>query len=390
MLRALVLLGSLFAAGRLAAECSGWSGFAAPVRHASSATQTVLVRDLNADGAPEVLASGNHVEQRGAISVFANRGDGTFAPELMVSTRPGEKLEDAADLDRDGITDLVVSNYWENGIAAFRGKGALAFDFEVPYATATHGGPTLIADYDRDGIPDLVSLSFGSGNLVRVHVFRGNGDGAFAPRVAFDTSLVNGASLSSRAINGALELLVSEHSRQLGLIRLEGGGIAVSRIPAGPEFDVSSTFADVNGDGIADIIDAAESSGPVGAGARELIFVSLGNTDGTFRERKQIAAPARVALPAMLRVADFDRDGRADLVVSDFQQTSLYVFRGDGAGNFNESVAIDAGGPVNAFAAGDVNRDGSPDLVAANDDGTIAVIINRGACARPRRRAVKH
>ena len=54
-----------------------------------------------------------------------------------------------------------------------------------------------------------------------------------------------------------------------------------------------------------------------------------------------------MAFPIKVRAADLDGDGRTDLVVSDFRATSLYYFRGDGAGGFGEGVAIDVGGPVN-------------------------------------------
>ena len=52
------------------------------------------------------------------------------------------------------------------------------------HGTATHGGPSRFADYDGDGIPDVVSLSFGSGNPVRVHLFRGLGGGSLADALA--------------------------------------------------------------------------------------------------------------------------------------------------------------------------------------------------------------
>ena len=38
----------------------------------------------------------------------------------------------------------------------------------------------------------------------------------------------------------------------------------------------------------------------------------------------------------------------------------------------------------------DVNRDGHPDLVTANSDHTVSVLINRGSCPSSRRRAVRH
>jgi hypothetical protein len=144
----------------------------------------------------------------------------------------------------------------------------------------------------------------------------------------------------------------------------------------------------VNGDGIADIVHTnIIDSGP--ENAKEPIFVALANPDGTFRERIQLAHPRTVSLPAHVRVSDLDGDGHADLLVSDFQTTNLHFYRGDGLGNFAEGLAINAGGAVNAFDIGELNGDGHLDVVTANNDHTVSVLINRGRCQSPRRRAVR-
>jgi len=367
------------------ADCTGWAAFRSPVRYASSADKAVLVRDLDGDGAPEIIASGNQLEELGAFSILPNRGDGTFAAERLVPSGFGETLQDIGDLNGDGIPDLVVSNYWANGIAVYLGEGGLRFGTEMPYGTATHGGPSLIADYDHDGTPDVVSLSFGSGNPVRVHLFRGIGDGTLAPKTTFQTQLANGEWPSARTLNGVLEILAGDRSGHLAILSCSTGNVSVSTMAAGPGFDLSSTFADVNGDGVADIVDTNLTES-----AYEPIFVTLANADGTFRVRTQVAHPRKVSLPVPVRVKDMDRDGHADLVVNDFQATNLYSYRGNGAGDFGEGIAIDAGGPVNTFDIADVNGDGYPDIVTANNDHTISVIMNGGPCPPSRRHAVKH
>ncbi len=369
-----------------ASDCNGWAGAEAPVRYASSADKVVLVRDLDGDGALDIIASGNHVDELGAFSILVNRGDGTFASEKLITSGFGQTLRDVGDLNHDHIPDLLVSDYWSNGIAVYLGSGALQFDGGTRYDTATHGGPSLITDFDHDGNADVISLSFGSGNPVRMHLFRGLGNGGLGPKTTFETGLANGEWPSMRTINGAFEILAGERSGNLGLLHFANGSLSVSRVAAGPGFDLSSTFGDVNGDGIADIIDADLDETSI----NEAIYITLANADGSFRARRQLAHPRKAAFPAQVRVADLDGDGHADLVVSDFQTSHLYFYRGNGTGDFAEGVAIDAGGPVNNFDIGDVNGDGYPDLVTANDDHTVSVIINRGACAPARRRASKH
>lgn len=381
----LLSLLSLGPAAAMAADCAGWTGFQAPARYDSSADKALLVKDLDGDGAAEIIVSGNNVDELSAFSLLHNRGDGTFEAERLIASGFGERVEAIGDLDLDGIPDLVVSNYWSNGITVYHGKGALQFDGGTPYGTATHGGPSLIADYDHDGKPDVISLSFGSGNPVRVHLFRGIGDGTLATKTTFDTQLSNGIQPSPRTINGALELLAGDRTGHLAILRLVNSGVSISILAAGPGVDLSSTFADVNGDGIADIVDTNDSQDP-----HEPVFVTLANADGTFRERKQLPFPRKVAFPVGVKAADLDGDGHADLVVSDFQATNLYYFRGNGTGDFEDGIAINAGAPVYAFEIADVNGDGYPDIVTANSDHTVSVLLNRGPCPPSRHRAARH
>lgn len=339
------------------------------------------MRDVNGDGAPDIITSGNQVDELGAFSLFINRGDGTFEPERLIPSGFGQRIEDAGDLDGDGHADLVASDYWSSGIALYYGP---SFTVSRPFGTATHGGPTFITDFDGDDKPDVVSLSVGSGNPLRAHFFHGNGDGTLSAKTTFTTGFGNAATPSRRVIGGALEILISDRSQHLGLLRYVDGNFSVTPIPVGPGLNLASTFADVNGDGIADIVDTTEGNGP-----NESIFVTLANSDGTFGERRQLTTPHRMELPFAVRIADLDLDGHADLIVLDFAASHLEWFRGDGKGDFGEPQFIEAGRTINAFEIADVDRDGRPDVITVDDDHYMSVIFNEEPCA-PRRRAVNH
>lgn len=315
--------------------------FDAPVRFATSADQAVMLRG------DEIITSGNQVDE---VSGFSILRDGH---EEIVHGGFGEKVEAIGDLDGDGVAEIVTSDYWSNGIAIYRGSQRTA------YTTATHGGPSLITDFDHDGKADVISFSFGSGNLVRAHFFRGNGDGTLAPKTTYDTNLANAATPSMRTMNGALEILVSEHARNLAILRYANGSLSVSRIAAASGVDFSCTFADVNGDGIADIVEIDDTP---------LVSVRIGNADGTFGA--PIPLHSTLAFPLFVHAAD-------DMfVVSGFRSPTLEVFHGLG-----DPLAIDAAGPVNTFAVGD------GEIVTVNDDHTVSVIRERD-CAR--RRGARH
>ena len=92
----------------------------------------------------------------------------------------------------------------------------------------------------------------------------------------------------------------------------------------------------------------------------------LGNGAGEFTD-----GPVTLTRGAFrARVADFDRDGRADILVqvAGFQVTSgIELFHGNGNGTFVRGIRLV--GEWNDFETGDVDRNGMPDIMATSRDG---------------------
>ena len=95
------------------------------------------------------------------------------------------------------------------------------------------------------------------------------------------------------------------------------------------------------------------------------------------------------SLSWVLAVADVNGDGKPDVVVANFgatnQQPSVGVLIGNGNGTFQPVTTYDPGGEEpTGIAVGDLNGDGKPDIVLANEvcpgvsTFCVSVLMNRG------------
>jgi hypothetical protein len=117
-------------------------------------------------------------------------------------------------------------------------------------------------------------------------------------------------------------------------------------------------IADFNGDGKLDIVTANEQSGDAS--------VLLGDGKGGFLPAPGSPFPAGHD-PNDLAVGDFNRDGRLDLAFANHETQQLAVLLGDGRGGFapapHSPVTVAVRPHPHGIATGDFNGDGNLDLV---------------------------
>jgi len=82
-------------------------------------------------------------------------------------------------------------------------------------------------------------------------------------------------------------------------------------------------------------------------------------------------------LLSSLAVGDFNRDGKADLAVTDANSSTVSILLGNGNGTFQTPVNYSTG-IANAVAIGDFNGDGKLDLGVANGNGSISILLGNG------------
>lgn len=136
-----------------------------------------------------------------------------------------------------------------------------------------------------------------------------------------------------------------------------------------PDAPPAVAVGDFNGDGIADVVEAAptEEGSPIHS-----LTVFLGRADGTF-QRVASRNPTG-GDPRALVVGDFNGDGKLDVIAGDSDGTVL-EFLGDGKGNLIRSGIIAKLGSVVSIAVGHFTHGGNLDLAVSDPDSNSAAIL---------------
>jgi FG-GAP-like repeat len=271
----------------------------------------VMLADADGDGNLDA------VTMYPLIVAFGN-GKGGFDRNLKLNTGQGYAVRAVvADLNGDGIPDIVGS-YQEDGnapggIFVILGKGNREFGNPINFSS---GGANpvgiAVADLNHDGIPDLVvANNFSDQGYGNVAVLLGRGDGTFDSPVRYHAG-VRPWQLALGDFNGDgnLDVAVGSQSKQVHVLLGNGDGTFRGPIlSAGGSTVVAA--ADFNGDGKLDLVTA-----------RGAVSVLLGKGDGTFQPPVNFRVPG---FPDNLIVADFNHDGKPDVATIETVDGSSFI-----------------------------------------------------------------
>jgi hypothetical protein len=354
------------------------------------------------------------------VEALEDRLTPSFSPAASFPVGTTPQVVRTADFNNDGRLDLATTNFanYPNGtLSVLLGDGQGGFGAASHFAGGVDPTALAVGDFNNDGNLDLATI----GNQLSVRL--GIGDGTFQPPVNIDlpntgtTWLLSVAAADFNA-DGKMDLAVTAGD---GVGSAEGGYEVLLGDGAGG-FAVSDSWfefghprilavADLNADGMPDLVLADGSgtdvllsngdgtlrySGAVGSvwamavgdftgdgipdlvTAGQTVDVLPGNGDGTF------ASPIRNTVNGFVQtavgVADFNGDGKLDVITTSVGAGTVSVLLGRGDGTLTPPIVHAAGSSLCAVAVGDFNGDGRPD-VAATDSGsnTVSILLNDGA-----------
>jgi hypothetical protein len=354
------------------------------------------VGDLNGDGKSDVLAVSQYED---ALYEFLNDGTGNFGgPEGRSQFRTHASNNDAqsmfggvgdwnqllADVDGDGRKDVVYIDSPDSGksltAAASLNLGAGRFA-EPVFSTINSDGTVVYADalgdFHGNGQPDLILVTMGGPDSPGVSIMQNLGGGKFGlPSLVFPTRAAYNVFAADLNKDGKQDLLIFDVlnpgvSPVYELNVLLGNGDGSFRPPVAYPIPTSGgpanfSVADFNGDGKPDVLLCLlQNVSPRVADVVEF----LGNGDGTLQPAKLLFGTPGITPISLI---DLNHDGRLDALIQNdsFYTPAVTTYFGQPDGTFTGPQTYNSYSGKNAFRffnqtplAGDFNHDGNADVL---------------------------
>lgn len=334
------------------------------------------VVNLIAPGSPQNLGSVVHIDA-GISDPDGNfdQDPANIAWSADCGTLENETLA-SADLRGSGATETCTVTLVATDQLGAVGTDSRVIDYAivppVPLPDLAFSGRSVlfpgqfnrvaaIGDLDNDGDPDLVT-----GNIDSVQIALAGQRGVFQPPTSIPLS-DRPYSLALGDVNndGNLDLLTDVNGQQLWLGNGDGSFQQAAQDPRN-FFGHAQQIVDVDADGNADLL-SIDWPG---------VYIAKGNGDGTFANPFSVDVGTHNG--STFVVTDLNGDGVNDIAAASVYEPGIGVSYGNADGSFQAPVIHATDQNTDSLAIGDVNEDGSPDLLSVYQQ-TRTILPSDGA-----------
>ncbi len=307
------------------------------------------------------------------IKWYKNDGAGNFTLQSTVSTVGTiSEIGGLAIADLDGINgnDIIAGSYTNDTVIWYPNNGTGGFGAGQVISNDVGGaGQVTVTDINNDGNLDVSAAAYDGNEAVW---FAGNGDGTFGTKQVIASVIMPGnVTFEDFDLDGDLDALIGYIDGATGgTIEIyynqyvESGTMTVSWIKdtvtvnSGNLFLFVAAFADVNDDGVLDIIKTDLNSGDVAWYSKTKNGVSTETI---------ISDATIIARPAVALVTDLDNDGYNDVILTDAgaDDDAIIWFESTDVGTFNtEALIADNNHQMYGITVADFDNDGDKDIAS--------------------------
>jgi hypothetical protein len=341
---------------------------------------SLVVEDLNGDGRPDLAYYGDK-----ELIVQYNLGSNNWSPPKRWPIDDGQLTPNAlatGDLNGDHRTDLVLLG--ENAVyfLAQNADHTLAEPQKIPFSDSVRAVQVL--DIDGDGRQDLLLVNWESPQPFRFRLQNANGE--LGPEIYFSLPSIRSYLAAD---------LAGDHKTEVVTIAQNSGRAAVSEFTRKPAEPLSGQFrqgqfqvwplskttrsrrgilwADVNGDGLPDLLVAEPDTGQ--------LSLYLQKADGTLAAAKTFPTLTGVS---ELAVSDWDGDGHARIFLLSTDEHEVGVTQLDKNGSMAFPTILPLDGKPLTMAVGPLQPGGKPTLAVILDMDTNRALVTRTADGKTR------
>jgi hypothetical protein len=333
----------------------------------------LVVADLNGDGRPDIAYYGEPKE----LVVLYNQGSNSWSAPKRFAIDDGQLTANAlvtGDLNGDGLTDLVLLGDNQIYFLAQKPDHTLAEPEKIPFSGSVKAVQVL--DIDGDGRNDLLLVNWESPTPFRFRLQ--NDSGHLGPEVYFTLPPIRSYSADNLEGNKKNQIItIAQNSGRAQVSEftdkpaeqlsgaLEQGQFQVLPLAKTDKSSRGILWADINGDGLPDLLVAEPESGQ--------LSVYLQKPDGTLDAPKTFPTLTGVT---ELQVADWDADGKPDIFVLSGDERQIGVTRLDAKGRLPFPTIIPLDGKPLTMAVGRLQPNAKPVLaVILDQDGRRSLVI---------------